>query len=1185
MRTVLARRFLFALVALLAVLFLSAFGLSMARGAPFHKAVQEAARRSTGYLWAVAHGDLGVSTSRQREPLAAGPVIATTLGRSLMLLGTALAIGGGLGVLLGGSAARRRRSPWATPILFSSLVGISMPSFFLALLLQTAAIRFNQATGVRLVSLGGIKGSSLWLPALVLAARPFAQTARVTFIAISQALEEDYVRTALGKGVPWRLLFQRHVYRNAAIPILTSLVASIRFALVSLPVVEYFFAWPGAGEALLRAIRRQDDALVYGLLLALGLLFILANSGVEVLYRWLDPRLAAAGSTRVSAPFHLGIGAAAQELALWLVDSAPVSAFLRLLRRQPRPQPSAFAEKVHTLALAQSVGSPETLHHKERRRAWLHGTLLNPTLLLGLTLLFPLLGLVIAGSYLAPHNPYNTVTLRFVDGHIQTPPFLPGHEFPLGTDPLGRDIWSLILVGAQQTLLVASVVVLARIGIGVALGLGSGWFEGSWFDHAVVGLIDIIAAFPTLLCAMVLILALGIRQGISSFVVALCFVGWGEVAQFVRTEVVRLKSRPFIEAALITGNRWPDLLSHHILPNLLSPIIALAALEVAAVLMLLGELGFVGIFIGGGAFAELVVFGPAYYYSDVPEWAALLANVRSFARSYPWMAWPPAIAFALTILAFNLTGEGILRLIERVGASFTRLVNRYTAAGAAVVVAVVLVVRAHVGPLAFYRPLATAFDGERALAHVRALTSPEMVARRPGSPEAERAAEYIAAQFAAAGLQPAGQRGTYFQETVREYLEFTAPPALGLIQPGGQLESPWTWGKDYAVAPDTYPQRWMASGEVVFVALGPFPSSSTGTYPTLRKLPLADKVVLVPDRKTFDLLARQSQMAAALILDEQPGSVERFDLGIKLPTGRHWAGPAFIVRPQVAEALVAGSGTTLEALRARASELQKEEVFLQPLGKKVFVQIPWEERRVMARNVLGLLPGGVGTGGAAGEGGGSTLQMDDQLVVLMAPYDAPGMGPDGTLYPAAQDSAAAVATLTELARSWQEADYRPKRSILFVAYVSQGVDPNHSYRRIPEAKDFLSAKPGFSSFKIWAVVQLGSLGDAHGDALQVDTGSPLLGNLLTNAGRRLRVPVERLETPVNLMVVQEGMPFTPAGNPAEEEAPRVRVSWSGKEWVSGSNQDTVERLSARALASAGRVISLALMVLGREWNY
>jgi len=102
--------------------------------------------------------------------------------------------------------------------------------------------------------------------------------------------------------------------------------------------------------------------------------------------------------------------------------------------------------------------------------------------------------------------------------------------------------------------------------------------------------------------------------------------------------------------------------------------------------MLLGELGFIGIFIGGGAFAEVDIGGLPYHYSDVPEWGALLSNVRAYARGYPWTALPPAAAFFLAILAFNLFGEGLRRLVQDVGLSFNRFVNRYTFAAMVVLV-------------------------------------------------------------------------------------------------------------------------------------------------------------------------------------------------------------------------------------------------------------------------------------------------------------------------------------------------------------------------------------------------------------------------------------------------------------------------------------------------------------------
>jgi peptide/nickel transport system permease protein len=173
-----------------------------------------------------------------------------------------------------------------------TLLGISLPTFFTALVLQVIEITWYQRTGVRLVPVGGFGWDAhLVLPALVLAARPLAQVARITFLSLSEAADQDYVRTAHAKGLPSRQVWAEHIMPNAAVPILTSLGVSLRFSLASLPVVELFFSWPGLGSTLLTAIRSQQTNLVISLALALGLTFMLVNLLLELATRALDPRL------------------------------------------------------------------------------------------------------------------------------------------------------------------------------------------------------------------------------------------------------------------------------------------------------------------------------------------------------------------------------------------------------------------------------------------------------------------------------------------------------------------------------------------------------------------------------------------------------------------------------------------------------------------------------------------------------------------------------------------------------------------------------------------------------------------------------------------------------------------------------------------------------------------------------
>jgi len=208
-------------------------------------------------------------------------------------------------------------------------------------------------------------------------------------------------------------------------------------------------------------------------------------------------------------------------------------------------------------------------------------------------------------------------------------------------------------------------------------------------------------------------------------------------------------------------------------------------------------------------------------------------------------------------------------------------------------------------------------------------------------------------------------------------------------------------------------------------------------------------------------------------------------------------------------------------------------------------------------------------------------KMDDQIVILMAAYDSPGKDPGGTLFPAAQESAAGVATLIEIARSWQEADYRPKRAVLFAAYVGQGVDRDQSYRSHPSPDEFLYAASGFSQYKIWSVLDLRGMGDAQGQRLVVDTGSARLGKLLVQAARKAGVGVLRVESVLDLEAVQEAAIQMGEG----QDFVQAQVHWEGGEDIWGTAADGPETISAESLERAGRAISLAMMVLGREWEY
>jgi len=155
-------------------------------------------------------------------------------------------------------------------------------------------------------------------------------------------------------------------------------------------------------------------------------------------------------------------------------------------------------------------------------------------------------------------------------------------------------------------------------------------------------------------------------------VVALCAVGWGEPLQFVRSQVMSIREKEYIEGAWATGLGNLQILVRHVLPNLLPSLMVLTFLEMGGALMLLGELGFMGVFIGGGIASEGGAV-PTVIYFDVPEWGVILSNTWRGFRAHPWMAFYPALALTVAILGVNLFGEGLRRLTERLTLNLNRL--------------------------------------------------------------------------------------------------------------------------------------------------------------------------------------------------------------------------------------------------------------------------------------------------------------------------------------------------------------------------------------------------------------------------------------------------------------------------------------------------------------------------------
>jgi peptide/nickel transport system permease protein len=236
--------------------------------------------------WGTYLADTGVE--QVRDILAAA--FANSMGLLLISLAGAMIIG----LILGGIAALRKQASLGTLTL--TIIGISLPSFFVALLLQRIVIWQTENFG-RSLSVGGFGWDveHMLLPVLVLSARPLAYLTRSSFLSLGHIMQEDFIRTAFAKGLRRPTVINIHALRNIAVPVLTAIGVSLRFSLGTLPVVEFFFAWPGMGYHLINAIDGRQTAIVVALAFIIGATLLSVNLLLDVIYRWVDPRLREAG--------------------------------------------------------------------------------------------------------------------------------------------------------------------------------------------------------------------------------------------------------------------------------------------------------------------------------------------------------------------------------------------------------------------------------------------------------------------------------------------------------------------------------------------------------------------------------------------------------------------------------------------------------------------------------------------------------------------------------------------------------------------------------------------------------------------------------------------------------------------------------------------------------------------------
>ncbi|WKZ35776.1 MAG: PQQ-binding-like beta-propeller repeat protein [Anaerolineales bacterium] len=288
----------------------------------------------------------------------------------------------------------------------------------------------------------------------------------------------------------------------------------------------------------------------------------------------------------------------------------------------------------------------------------------NWYLIIGAILVALITFMAIFGPSIAPQDPMQENYSLAVDGKIRTPPYkmFQVEGYPLGTDRFGRDLLSRILWGVRPTFIMVLTVAGVRLLLGIILGMATGWLEGRK-GRILESLLSTALSIPVLIAAIFGIYMVGIDKGLSAFIIGLGLTGWAESARMVSEQTRAIKHQTFVEAARALGASNPRILYIHVLGQIMSMLWILLAFEISATLLVSAELGFLGYYIGGGIWIEILDFVTVNVES-LPELGQMLAS--SLVKiTDPTILLIVGSIICIGVLGFNLLGEGLRRQMSQ----------------------------------------------------------------------------------------------------------------------------------------------------------------------------------------------------------------------------------------------------------------------------------------------------------------------------------------------------------------------------------------------------------------------------------------------------------------------------------------------------------------------------------------
>tara|TARA_R110002049_G_scaffold23545_9_gene83577 strand:+ start:6770 stop:7666 length:897 start_codon:yes stop_codon:yes gene_type:complete len=283
--------------------------------------------------------------------------------------------------------------------------------------------------------------------------------------------------------------------------------------------------------------------------------------------------------------------------------------------------------------------SPVSRMQANAGRAYLAGGLMlrNPLAVTGAVIIGLLIVTAIAAPLIAPESP--------VGQNLANRLLPPSSDHWMGTDELGRDIFSRVVYGSRITLMIVALVAVISAPLGLVIGAISGYF-GGWTDRILMGLTDVFLSMPKLIMALAFVAALG--PGIENAIIAIAITAWPAYARIARAETLTFRNAEFVSATRLLGASHTRIIFAHVLPLCTSSMIVRVTLDMAGIILTAAGLGFLGL----GAQPPL------------PEWGAMISRGRVFILDQWWVATMPGLAIILVSLGFCFLGDGLRDVLD-----------------------------------------------------------------------------------------------------------------------------------------------------------------------------------------------------------------------------------------------------------------------------------------------------------------------------------------------------------------------------------------------------------------------------------------------------------------------------------------------------------------------------------------